>query len=117
MEVKDQMSSSKTIRSHAERCVQAVARLDCAQASRRAQDTVIVVGPRIALRVGMIGILAIFVTLFGTSSQAQTNLTTYYGCLAAGGTLARVTTGTPPDCTAGQTPVSWNQTGPQGPQG
>ena len=115
MEVKDQMSSSKTIRSHAERCVQAAAQPDCIKApvSRRAQDTVaMVASPRMASRLGMIGIAAVFVTLFGTSSQAQTNPTTYYRCLAAGGTLSRVITGTPPDCPAAQTPVSWNQTGP-----
>ena len=42
----------------------------------------------------MIGILAGFVTLFGTSSLAQTNPTTYYACLQVGGTLSRVNAGT-----------------------
>jgi hypothetical protein len=41
---------------------------------------------------------------------------TYYGCLAAGGTLDNVGKAAP-SCKKGDTAVNWNQTGPMGPQG
>ena len=56
----------------------------------------------------MIGIVAVFVSLFATSSFAQANPITYYGCLSPGGTLSRVTIGTAPECPVGQPVISWN---------
>jgi hypothetical protein len=42
---------------------------------------------------------------------------TFSACLGGLGQLRAVTTGTAPTCLPGETPVSWNQSGPQGPQG
>ena len=51
-------------------------------------------------------------------AYGDTSGATYYGCIKAnGGTLYNVNTNAELSCKAGDTPVSWNEDGPQGLQG
>lgn len=52
--------------------------------------------------------------LFGDLAFADT--TTYYGCISKGGSLSVVSI-SPITCPQNQTPINWNQIGPQGPPG
>ena len=64
-------------------------------------------------------VLSIALIVAGGVAFATSGADTYTGCLTAGGKIISVAIGTDPanTCVGGQTQISWNETGPQGPAG
>src|SRR5437763_4456963 len=65
--------------------------------------------------IGTAAVLAVGVAMVGVSAATSPPVT-FKACLG-GGALYHVTTGAVPTCKSGDRRVTWNQTGPRGPQG